>query len=235
MKKLALLISLIVLLLSSCVVTEDITVSTGYSGTSTTDITVDPFFLSVLEDLSSLSDSSSGSEIMENAIASFASAVNGSSSSDDVTVASDGEGERYILTFDYVSLSKLMKDLNNGENNSILKVTSSSISFNLDMSNYNEIKEVIPFLNDPNFEVYGPEYSNGMTEDEYIEMITFLLGEESRTSLEKSTVTIKITTPSTITKIEGAEKTGERSASYTFPVIAFLLLNESLSFSVSWK
>ncbi len=235
MKKSVFLISIIVLLLSSCVVTEDITATSGYSGISTTDITVDPFFLSVLEDLSSLSESGSGSEIMDTAISGFASAVNDSSSSGNVTVTSDGDGKRYILTFDYVSLAKLMKDLNNGENNSILKISSSSFSFNLSMENYSEIKEVIPFLNDTNFEVYGPEYSNGMSEDEYIEMITFLLGEESREALEKSTVTIKITTPGTITKVDGAEKTGEKSASYTFRVIDFLLLNNPLSFSVSWK
>ena len=235
MKKTAVLASVLILLLSSCVVTEDITASTGFSGTSTTDIRVDSFFLSVLEDLSTLSESESGSEIMDNAIGGFASAVNSSSSSSGVTLTTDGEGNRYILTFDYISLSKLMKDLNNGENNSILKITSSSFSFNLNMSNYNEIKEVIPFLSDSNFEVYGPEYSNGMTEEEYIEMITFLLGEESRDALEKSTVTILITTPGTITKVEGAEKRGDRIASYTFPVISFLLLNESLSFSVSWK
>ncbi len=235
MKKTAVLVSVLVLLLSSCVVTEDITASTGFSGTSTTDVSVDPFFLSVLEDLSTLSESESGSEIMDNAIGGFASAVNDSSSSTDVTLTTDGDGKRYILTFDYISLAKLMKDLNNGDNNSILKITSTSLSFNLNMGNYSEIKEVIPFLSDSNFEVYGPEYSNGMTEEEYIEMITFLLGEESRDALEKSTVTIKITTPGTITKVEGAEKTGEKSASYTFPVISFLLLNEALSFSVNWK
>ncbi len=234
MKRVLLLLAALTCLLSSCVVTQDMTAVTGYSGKSKTTVTVSPFFLSVLEDFSSFT-AGDGFTIMDDAMISFADRVNGSPSSSSVSIVSDGEGKKYVISFDYSSLVSLMRDLNEGKGNSLLSVTSSSISFNLSLSNYPELKSVIPFLSDRNFEVYGPEYSNGMTEDEYMEMISFLLGEESPDELRKSSVTIRITVPGKITGVSGAVRSGEKSVVYTFPVISFLLLNEPLSFSVTWK
>ena len=225
---------MLLLLLTSCVVTESITAATGYSGSSKTDLTVDPFFLTVLEDFSSFT-SGDGYTIMDDAMVGFASSVNSSSAASSVSLLSGGDGKRYVISFDYSSLEKLLRDLNDGKANTLFSITSSSLSFKLTMENYDELKNVIPFLSDENFEVYGPEYSNGMTEEEYTDMITFLLGEESPEALNNSSVTILITVPGTITSVNGAVKTGTSTAVYTFPVIDFLLLNAPLSFSISWK
>lgn len=234
MRKVITALLMLLLLLTSCVVTESITASTGYSGSSKTDITVDPFFLTVLEDFSSFT-SGDGYTIMDDAMVGFASSLNSSSAASSVSLLSGGDGKRYVISFDYSSLEKLLKDLNDGKSNTLFTITSSSLSFKLTMENYDELKNVIPFLSDENFEVYGPEYSNGMTEEEYTDMITFLLGEESPEALENSYVTVLITVPGTITSVTGAVKTGTSTAVYTFPVIDFLLLNDPLSFSISWK
>lgn len=234
MRKVITALLMFLLLLTSCVVTESITASTGYSGSSKTDITVDPFFLTVLEDFSSFT-SGDGYTIMDDAMVGFASSLNSSSAASSVSLLSGGDGKRYVISFDYSSLEKLLKDLNDGKSNTLFTITSSSLSFKLTMENYDELKNVIPFLSDENFEVYGPEYSNGMTEEEYTDMITFLLGEESPEALENSYVTVLITVPGTITSVTGAVKTGTSTAVYTFPVIDFLLLNDPLSFSISWK
>lgn len=234
MKKAFFLALLSIILLSSCVVSESLTTTTGYSGSSKTNLTVDDFFLSVLEDFSSF-NTGEGYSIMDDAMVGFSNKVHSSENASSVNLLSDGSGKRYILSFDYSSLSGLMKDLNNGEDNSLLKVTEKSLAFNLSMDNYSELKNVIPFLSDKNFEVYGPEYSNGMTEDEYMDMISFLLGEDSPEALNNSLVTIEITTPQAITKISGAMKNGTNKAVFSFPVIDFLLLNEPISFSIEWK
>ena len=234
MKKAFFLALLSIILLSSCVVSESLTTTTGYSGSSKTNLTVEDFFLSVLEDFSSF-NTGEGYSIMDDAMVGFSNKVHSSENASSVNLLSDGSGKRYILSFDYSSLSGLMKDLNNGEDNSLLKVTEKSLAFNLSMDNYSELKNVIPFLSDKNFEVYGPEYSNGMTEDEYMDMISFLLGEDSPEALSNSLVTIEITTPPVITKISGAMKNGTNKAVFSFPVIDFLLLNKPISFSIEWK
>lgn len=233
MKKVFLLILILSLVLSSCVVNEKLTFTGDNTGMSTTDITIDDFFISVLNDLSSISDKD-GEEIMDDAMINFADIVDASSYSSKMSLLKMKDEMRYLISFDYSSLDSLIKDLNGGKSNTLLKLSGKTLTFNLDINNYGELKSVIPFLNDRNFEVYGPEYSNGMSEDEYMEMITFLLSEESGESLSKSFVSIVISLPGKVKSVIGAEKTGEKEITFTFPVIDFLLLNSPLSFSVEW-
>lgn len=234
LKKLLLSITIALVLLSSCTVTQTFVQKSNNSGSSLSDIQVNQFFLNVLDDFSSFSSTSDYS-VMDDAMLNFASKVNSSSHSSSVILQTDGESKRYIMGFDYSSLSGLIEDLNNGKSNTILSMDSSSISFNLDINNYEELESVIPFLSDPNFEVYGPRYSYGMSEEEYYDMISFLLGEDGPASLKESYVYVEINTPGNITYIEGATKTNSQTALFTFKVIDFLLLNNPLSFKVQWE
>ena len=165
----------------------------------------------------------------------FADKLNSSSSSSNVKLRTDGKSTRYIISLDFSSLEKLVADLNGGKGNSLLIISDNKMTLNLTYDNYEELEDVIPFLSDPNFEVYGPRYSNGMSEEEYMDMISFLLGEAGPEALKKSFVSIEIETPGDITAIKGAMKTGERKAVYSFPVVDFLTLNNPLSFTIEWK
>ena len=234
MKRLLFILSLVLLLTVSCTVTQSFKLEKGDSGSSYSDIKVDQFFLDVLEDFSDFTPSGNYS-IMDEAMLNFTDRLSASSASSSVMLRTDGNSKRYIITLDYSSLLKLVSDLNGGKSNTLLSVSDKKMALNLTMDNYEELESVIPFLSDPNFEVYGPRYSNGMTEDEYMDMISFLLGEEGPEALKKSYVSVEIETPGDISAIKGAMKTGIRKAVYSFPVIDFLLLNKPLSFSIEWK
>ena len=75
----------------------------------------------------------------------------------------------------------------------------------------------------------------GYSEQDYMDMITFAIGEEAPDALRNSYITINVTVPGTITSLEGAKQTGSDSFTYSFPLIDFLLLAQPLSFSVSWS
>ena len=233
MKRLFLILSITIFLLSSCNVTQSFTLSEN-GGSSLSDIKVDQFFLDVLEDFSDFTPQGDYS-IMDEAMVNFADKLNSSSSSSNVKLRTDGKSTRYIISLDFSSLEKLVADLNGGKGNSLLIISDNKMTLNLTYDNYEELEDVIPFLSDPNFEVYGPRYSNGMSEEEYMDMISFLLGEDGPEALKKSFVSIEIETPGDITAIKGAMKTGERKAVYSFPVVDFLTLNTPLSFTIEWK
>lgn len=233
MKRLFLILSITIFLLSSCSVTQSFTLSEN-GGSSLSDIKVDQFFLDVLEDFSDFTPQGDYS-IMDEAMVNFADKLNSSSSSSNVKLRTDGKSTRYIISLDFSSLEKLVADLNGGKGNSLLIISDNKMTLNLTYDNYEELEDVIPFLSDPNFEVYGPRYSNGMSEEEYMDMISFLLGEAGPEALKKSFVSIEIETPGDITAIKGAMKTGERKTVYSFPVVDFLTLNNPLSFTIEWK
>ena len=233
MKRLFLILSVSILLLASCSVTQSFKLSNN-GGSSRSDIKVDQFFLDVLDDFSDFTPQGDYS-IMDEAMLNFSDRINSSSSSSNVMLQTDGNSTRYIIYLDFSSLEKLVADLNGGKGNTLLSISNNKMSLNLSYSNYEELESVIPFLSDPNFEVYGPRYSNGMSEEEYMDMISFLLGEEGPEALEKSFVSIEIETPGDIVYIQGAMKTGSRKAVYSFPVVDFLTLNDPLSFTIQWK
>ena len=132
------------------------------------------------------------------------------------------------------SFTMNMSDLG-AANNTLITETENSFSFFVDINNFEELTKIVPFLADPNFEVYGPLYNQGMTEEEYLDMIYYLLGEEGPDAIKNGEVKVNIEVPGTISSVEGAVKTGDRKAEFKFPIIDFLLLNKPISFKVSWN
>ncbi len=221
-----------VIMLSSCTVTEDLSINGTGGIASSTDISVEKFFTDVLTDFAEFLPEDNSS-IMDNAIASFGDGLANMAAINDAETVKTGERE-YHIAFSIDDIDSLMAEFG-VENQTLFEKTESSLSFFLDMNNYGELKQAVPFLADPNFEVYGPEYNQGMSEAEYLEMISFLLGEEGPDAIANGTVTMNITVPGTVTGAENAEITGDSTITYSFPIIAFLLLNEPLSFSVEWQ
>lgn len=222
----------ITMLLASCTVTESLVVEGDGGISSSSDIHVEQFFIDVLEDFSEFLPEDDSS-IMDNAMESFGNGLAGMAAVASSSTEKTGENE-YLVSFAVDDIDALLSEFG-VEEQSLIAMTGNFLSFYLDISNYAELKEAVPFLADPNFEVYGPEYNQGMSEEEYLEMISFLLGEEGPDAISHGLVSMEITVPGTITAVENAEKTGDSTAVFSFPIISFLLLNEPLSFSIEWE
>lgn len=223
--------ALSVIALASCTVTENIAI-TEANITSSSFIYVEDFFLDVLLDFSEFLPEDDSS-IMDNAIASFGGEIEKKPSIIEASTATLGENE-YNIEFSFSDLEAFFSDFSLSAQ-SLITLSDSHFAFYLDINNYEELKEMVPFLGDSNFEVYGPEYNQGMSEEDYLEMISFLLGEEGPEAIENGLVTVNIEVPGTITATESAVKVNDSIASYSFPIISFLLLNEPLSFSIDWE
>ena len=188
--------------------------------------------IDVLEDFGEFLPASDES-MMDNAISGYASQLDGVNAISDIEWENLGDNH-YTVSFSFSGIDTLLSQLG-AENQTLFALTDNSLSFHLDISNYEELKSAVPFLADPNFEVYGPEYNQGMSETDYLDMIYFLLGEDGPEAIANGMVTMDITVPGTVMNTENAEITGENTARYSFPIIAFLLLNEPLSFSIEWQ
>lgn len=220
------------LLLASCTVTEKLSVNRNSSGTSSSDIKVEQFFVDVLEDFSEFLPESNES-IMDSAMSGFAGQLQRSKSASDVAFSKTGENH-YSLAFSYSSIEALIKELG-GTEQTLFRETSNSLSFYVDINNFEELTKIVPFLADPNFEVYGPLFNQNTTEEDYLDMIYFLLGEEGPDAISNGMVSIDITVPGTIASVSGARRVNQNTARFSFPIIDFLLLNKPLTFTVNWK
>ncbi len=232
MKK-SLIVLVCSLLLLSCTVTEQASVSSGTKGTSLTDIYVEDYFIDVLTDFAEFMPASDES-IMDSAVSTFAGQLNDAPSATGVA-AVRSDANNYAVYFDFASFEKLAGELSGGKSGTIIKQSANSLSFYVDISNYEELEAVVPFLADPNIEVFLAKYNIGYSEEDYMDMIVFSLGEEAPESLRNSMITIDIQLPGKVSSVTGAVKTSDTSIRYQFPLIDFLLLSEPLSFNVTWK
>ena len=203
------------------------------SGSSMTSIDVQQYFIDVLTDFADFMPSSNAN-IMDEAISTFASQLASSGEASDVRFIKTGENS-YSGYFTFENFASLATALAEGGSQSIIKQDANSLSFYVDINNYSELEKIVPFLGDPNIEVFLAEYNEGYSEEDYMDMIVFSLGEEAPESLSNSYITINGVVPGNITTISGATKTGANSFSYSFPLIDFLLLSHPLQFNVTWN
>ena len=221
----------VILSLASCTVTEDLSLS-GNGGTSYADIHVEDFFIDVLNDFSTFIPESSET-IMDSAVRTFSEQLDAIESVTSVSWEKTGSND-YTLSFSYSDLAQLLQGMG-AEEQTLLRQEGNSLSFHLDIGSYQELKRMVPFLADPNFEVYGPEYNQGMSEADYLDMIYFLLGEDGPDAVANGSVSVRISVPGTIVSASGCEIVADDAAIFSFPIIDFLLLNEPMAFSLEWE
>lgn len=202
------------------------------ASSSQSDISVQQFFIDVLNDYAEFMPSSDES-IMDSAVSTFAGQIEATDEGRSTLFVKTGVND-YSGYFEFSDLEELADQLG-GQEQSIIRQTDKSLSFYCSIDNYTELESIVPFLADPNISVYLAQYNIGYSEQDYMDMITFAIGEEAPDALRSSMITINVTVPGTITAIEGAEQTGPDSLSYSFPLIDFLLLAEPLAFSVQWS
>ena len=231
------------LLLSSCVVAEKLTLSGDYTqakavpGRNHVDLSVDDFFVGVVEDLSDWENKGNNDPIIDVAVQDFVKNLEASGVTSSVRFVETGHNT-YMGDFSFTDFPQLLIDLSNGQSDQNVVTMSSRngkthVEISINMNNYVQLTKIIPFLADPNFEVYGPLYNNDLTEEEYLEMVSFILGSQCPDSIKSSSVTIQVVAPKAISSHNGRLR-NSKTVEFTFPLIDFLLLHESIDFYLDY-
>ena len=104
----------------------------------------------------------------------------------------------------------------------------------LNKRNYNQISTLFPIVENPLFEMFGPQEGEDITEDEYTEMVELAFGEATARGLTKSFIELKVNIEGTIIGQTGGKIQG-RSVVFKVPLIDVLLLNEPLEYTVVFR
>ena len=232
-----------ILMLCSCVVAEkltlndEITVTRQLSGKSHVDLSVDDFFVGVVEDLSDWENKGNNDPIIDVAIQDFVKNLQASKVTSSIRFIETGYNT-YMGDFSFSDFSTLLVDLSNGQADQTIVTVSKAdtrtrVEISINMDNYPQLTKIIPFLADPNFEVYGPLYNNDLTEEEYLEMVSFILGEQCPESIGNSKISIQVVAPKAIVSHNGKLR-NSKTVEFSFPLIDFLLLHESIYFYLEY-
>lgn len=231
MRSLALLAA--VLLLASCTVTQQLSLSQNQDNHASFGFSAEEFFIAVLEDFSDFAPAGNDKALMDTAVDDFKVSLTRSPATSDVTLVKEGDNT-WAGSFAFKDLERLFRDLGAGGRQTLLTLTDTSMAFSLSMENYEQLVPIIPFLADPNFEAFGPLYNQGLSEEDYLEMISFMLGEEGPPAIEQSTITLLLETPRPIKTMTSGKKLTPTTYEFSFPLIDFLLLDKPITFTVTW-
>ena len=222
----------LVLLLGSCTVSQRLDFSPVPPKADFT-FNVEEFFVDVLEDFSDFSTKKSDRPVMDQAIDDFETLLDSAPSTKAVHLEKTGENA-WNGTFIFSDVESLVRDLGAPTDQQLLKTANGGITFYLTLETYPQLVPIIPFLADENFEAFGPVYNQGLSADDYLEMISFMLGEEGPPAIEQSTITLRVTTPKPIKSMINGRKLDPTTYEFSFPLIDFLLLAEPITFTVTW-
>ena len=232
-----------VFLMSSCVVAEKLTLTGDYTqvkavpGKNHVDLSVDDFFVGIVEDLSDWENTGNNDPIIDVAIQDFVKNLEASSVTSSIRFLETGHNT-YMGDFAFTNFRQLLIDLSNGQSDqSVVTMTEKNgkthVEISINMDNYEQLTKIIPFLADPNFEVYGPLYNNDLTEEEYLEMVSFILGEQCPDSIANSSIKIQVVAPKAISDHNGKLR-NSKTVEFSFPLIDFLLLHHSIDFYLEY-
>ena len=232
-----------VFLMSSCVVAEKLTLTGDYTqvkavpGKNHVDLSVDDFFVGIVEDLSDWENTGNNDPIIDVAIQDFVKNLEASSVTSSIRFLETGHNT-YMGDFTFTNFRQLLIDLSNGQSDQSVVTMSEKngkthVEISINMDNYEQLTKMIPFLADPNFEVYGPLYNNDLTEEEYLEMVSFILGEQCPDSIANSSIKIQVVAPKAISDHNGKLR-NSKTVEFSFPLIDFLLLHHSIDFYLEY-
>jgi hypothetical protein len=109
-----------------------------------------------------------------------------------------------------------------------------TITVHLGRDNFDQVSAFLPMQDNPLFEVLGPEENEGTTEEEYLEMMEFMLGEKGPPAIKDSYIELRITVKGKILEQQGGKVEGS-SVVFRIPLIRVLLLDQPLDYSVVFR
>jgi len=222
--------------LSSCMVEQSLTLSPDHSGVWNIEGEAMPFTASALDDLAILGGYDDAGALYDEAVVNSRTDL---AKRDDIsTFRVDRKGKQgWEAEINFNDIETL---LGSAEADGIAEVNSngniSTLSLRFDRERAAQMEELIPMMKDPSFSLFNPAATGGIGEETYITgILGFTFGEENIPAIRRASIAMTVNLPGDITSISGGTKTGNRTASFKTPFTRFLVPDEPIYWSVSWK
>ena len=109
----------------------------------------------------------------------------------------------------------------------------STLRLHLDRATWSQLARLFPPLRDPLIAELGPQATGKVTDDDYLAMIRFSVGDAAPALLRKSFFTLTIQPPGQILSQSGGTVT-DGTVTYRIPLLRVLVLDRPLDYSVTW-
>jgi hypothetical protein len=109
-----------------------------------------------------------------------------------------------------------------------------TLKVHLTRNNFEQLYSLFPIMNNPLFESFGPMENEGVTEEEYLDMLEFAFGEDGPQGVKKSEIELDVKVDGAVVSQTGGKQRGN-TVTFSIPLIDILLLQEPLTYSIVFK
>jgi len=223
-------------LFGSCAVEQELVLGCEYSGSWTLEGRPMSFAGDILEDLSILGGYDSLDTFYDEAISRTMANLKARTDIEDFEVVRVGEHSWMA----YVEFSDIRSLLGDAALGGIADISREgdvhTLRLRFDRERAAELENLFPILKEPAFSLFNPARSEGFSEEKYItEILGFSLGEKNLPELRRSMVSLSITVPGRVEKVEGGTELGENSVRFEVPFTRLLVPEKELVWLVSWN
>lgn len=227
----------LLLFLSSCTVTQEVFLDSDGGGTYSGDIQVSRVFADYLGELASLSMQSSEEFILFDTDKITAD-MEKDKSSVSVTDIAAGEDNTLHLELEFNSIEGLLQSEEAQESGIIrfeeLANGQKTVHIRLNRDNYSHLNSLFSEEQSLVMDTFGPEENEGLSEEDYLEMMSFALGEEGPELIRASTIETRVTVGGTIIEQKGGRRESD-TVIFRIPLIRILLLDQALNYSLTFR
>ncbi len=111
----------------------------------------------------------------------------------------------------------------------------SELIVRIDRETVQTLLEANPSFNNPLVESFGPMTTEGLSDEDYLTMMEFALGSESRQGISESFLELTIQVEGQIIDQKSGKMLNENTVRYTIPMLPFLMLREPLEYSLRFR
>lgn len=231
---------LIFVVLQSCTLKQTLHIDKNSSGTIDFDLSLASFFVEVTEQLSELFPDDSNVIEKNNGpfdLEKIKEDIDKNDSTELKALENPSENIlRGTIAFDDISRALTVDGSNGIMDIFNFKVDNNRYILSVEL-NYETVGRFLlsnPSMDSPLMESFGPMANKGLSELDYLDMMEFAFGDESRLGIKESFLVMDVIVDGTILSQNGGKLIDGDTVRFEIPLLKILLLDESQSFSVTF-
>ena len=235
---LCVLLSCAALAVTSCMIKQEATLASDGSGSVSFRFELAPFFHIFLVDMAELSDEAAG--LTDGGVFNEDKIKEDFARKPNVELLSLESPEPEILegTFEFLNIEDVFTAEAQLAQAGVISFSEKdgvkSVRLHLDKENFKQIATFMPGTGSSLIDVFGPEENEDTTEEEYLEMLEFMLGEDGPPGVKASLIELRVKVKGKILEQTGGELDGS-SVIFKIPLLKVLLLDQPLDYSLTFK
>lgn len=110
-----------------------------------------------------------------------------------------------------------------------------TLKIQISIENYSYLKKALPILQEESIDMLGPEANKDVSKEEYLDMMSFSLGDYGPKDMLDSNIELEISVDGSIVNIEEGVLLSPNKALFNVPLIDVILLKKKLVYSITYK